>query len=689
MKTSKYFLVLSISIGFILLVIPMTMWADNLQTKQALSLQINNPGFETPFNKIGEYENNSQVWDLQVADGWNHFDLKQERLRFFSSCEWKEFNNGPVCEKVEGDEAQVIWTSSNVRFDAGVYQQISGLTIGESYGFQAATLMVFESTTNPVDNPDDPKMQRKVGIDPYGGTDPKSENVIWSPIDIKDVAWFWPSVGAKAMSSTMTVFVRVRGRKKPEVQFSNSQVWIDDASLDYAPTMESLTLDVGDFVNEQATITATWHGTIRDGFEFYASESQLCELSSGETTCDDPNWDGTWQDLHVFRGGDELPPTATTANFIATQGITYMVRARVWHRNTDGRPHNVASPWKFVSYFEDTPSPISQGKIMGTVFDTEGEGVNANVIISPTLTVMTTNDGKFDVETGAGTFNLMATTDTDWETMQPLTVMVPQSDTVIVTMTVTPPDNFIQNGGFENTMSDWQSTITAPTFITDGSMSGYSLAIPENAILTQTGYLTNAYQPNLSFWYKIINPDEQSRLVAQIFGRDTLTPTKPLILTESHGWKQAHLPLDLREFMTGTGSIGSVAISSTSFYTGMISVRFSIEKDGVKESHSAPQNYKFGTPNSQNTAYYLDDVSMGSILPEPTLQYIYLPLILKFSPTPELRFPESSANTFNLVSIEGSSLDKRTAQKRSNQILVAIRDTGQFMDTRSRKDWWE
>ena len=96
-----------------------------------------------------------------------------------------------------------IW-SDGVPFTSGIYQQVPNVTPGVAYiadiGWAAAQ-----------SGPDKAKdlIERMLGIDPLGGTDSTSPNVVWAGSSSKSRA---PDlrVSAVAQNTTITVFVRVR-----------------------------------------------------------------------------------------------------------------------------------------------------------------------------------------------------------------------------------------------------------------------------------------------------------------------------------------------------------------------------------------------------------------------------------------------------------------------------------------------
>jgi hypothetical protein len=73
------------------------------------------------------------------------------------------------------------------------------------------------------------EMHLRVGIDPYGGTDPFSANVIWSPEKPAFDHWVQFSVQAQAKGSAVTVFTH--SRAEWDYTRVNNDVYLDDASL--------------------------------------------------------------------------------------------------------------------------------------------------------------------------------------------------------------------------------------------------------------------------------------------------------------------------------------------------------------------------------------------------------------------------------------------------------------------------
>ncbi len=96
-----------------------------------------------------------------------------------------------------------IW-SDGVPFTSGIYQQVPNVTPGTAYvaaiGWAAAQINQEKKEG----------IERMLGIDPLGGTDSTSPNVVWGPVYSGTSRAPDLNVSAVAQNTTITVFVRVR-----------------------------------------------------------------------------------------------------------------------------------------------------------------------------------------------------------------------------------------------------------------------------------------------------------------------------------------------------------------------------------------------------------------------------------------------------------------------------------------------
>jgi len=560
LQIRKSKLVVGWFIGLALAALPVAAWAGNL---------LQNDGLEAPFVKYGEWSSQGVTFNLEVANGWERFFVPAgtydngSKLRYFRASALQFLYH--MTEKRDGEDAQLFWSTKP--FDAGIYQQITGLTPGESYGVQAGILQVYGKTTRPAQNG---KMFRSLGIDPTGGTDPTASTVIWGPEESRTPNWFYPGVGAQAISSTVTVFVRVRSLDDAPTYEENS-VWVDDVFMDVAPTT-SLNLTV----DSATQVTASWSGAPRSGFSLFAYEAQYRKTTAS-----------AWTGLQIFSSTSSAS-TNTAKSFAVEPGIEYVVRARTWHEQTGGDGHEIPGPW--------VEQHISTGGfITGRVLNSEGNPVSGATVTAAGLSAVTsTGNGAFELNTGAGVFEITATTGNRAST--PISVTVPTVvDIVPLTLTLRPPDDAITNGDFSAGLNGWAviggSLITTTAEYRSG---GSSLQLGGSATLSQTAAVAGMYRPVLSFWYKLTGD-----------GGDTFSA----YITPSGGgvWSLA----DSSFTAPGGWQFVSLPLNYTEVYTGPVWVSFNLTQTG----------------GLSDTVVYLDEVSLGKSWGGPIKTF--LPLVIR------------------------------------------------------------
>ena len=134
----------------------------------------------------------------EVADEWAPFVETENKPQFLRGK-----------ERTKGQSSQRIW-SDYVPFRAGIYQRVTGVTPGQNYIARAEMLSIFGVGDTPVPGMN---MGKQIGLDPHGGEDASSSNVIWSDVSWEDRAWqegeraLW--VSAIAEADAVTLFIRV------------------------------------------------------------------------------------------------------------------------------------------------------------------------------------------------------------------------------------------------------------------------------------------------------------------------------------------------------------------------------------------------------------------------------------------------------------------------------------------------
>ncbi len=190
--------------------------------------------------------------EVQVAPGWRAFWLDNPPpyavipsncIGLDSGCYWArpEFRGMTTAEfayRVHGGQLSQKYFTFGRQHEAGLYQQVSGITPGVRLRFSAyletwSCLAEGEwnnCPTAPYSNHPAP-MHTKVGIDPTGGTNPWASTVVWSQEVETFDHWtnFW--VEATAEADTVTVFIYSRPDWVDGWPRINNDVYVDDASL--------------------------------------------------------------------------------------------------------------------------------------------------------------------------------------------------------------------------------------------------------------------------------------------------------------------------------------------------------------------------------------------------------------------------------------------------------------------------
>jgi LysM repeat protein len=203
---------------------------------------LENPGFEAPFDKqccrtdLPPDRPPTPIDEIQMAQGWVGWWLEPgldaahptNGSPAWHRPEYRSANcHFPICAPRvhSGDDAQHYFTFYSLH-DAGVYQQVSGITPGSVVQF-SIYLQAWSTDTNIGPSQLTQNMNLRIGIDPFGGTDAFSPNVIWGDPGNSFDAWTLFTLQATAQSSQVTVFTR----STPYWGVQHNDVYLDDASL--------------------------------------------------------------------------------------------------------------------------------------------------------------------------------------------------------------------------------------------------------------------------------------------------------------------------------------------------------------------------------------------------------------------------------------------------------------------------
>lgn len=182
--------------------------------------------------------------EVQVVPGWRAYYVDTAPDGVPMPQQWKrpEFRDVKAAEfsyRVHGGLLAQKYFTFGGQHIAGLYQQVGNIAPGTPLRFSIymhtwSCMTTAEAwnicPTGSKSNSPSP-MHTKVGIDPYGGTNPWSPNVVWSSeIDAYD-QWTLFQVDAVAQAGTVTVFTYSYADWFDNVFRIHNDVYIDDGSL--------------------------------------------------------------------------------------------------------------------------------------------------------------------------------------------------------------------------------------------------------------------------------------------------------------------------------------------------------------------------------------------------------------------------------------------------------------------------
>jgi hypothetical protein len=508
----------------------------SLSLAAALQLLVN-PGLDDPFNPIDRTFHGSPQ---TLADGWHYYYVPDgtyngttgaSKLYWMSSHQFASAFGGLDYHR-EGNAAQVMWSS--YEFDAGIYQQVGGLSVGQDYAFEMGMASYWRGSGYPKT---DGKIKKCAGIDPYGGTSPTSTNVIWdwANCDSTDKTWPYLEMAATAQAPTMTVFVRIQAPDNESPNHTDlDYIFIDDGRMTLAPTAV-LTMPAA----STTTVSFSWAATAASGWTIRGVEVQYRDEA-----------DGIW---HVVQ--DKMHASQSSYEFAGQGGHVYTVRARPWQKLD-----NYDLPGLWV----EKQTQVA-GVFAGYVRNNFGAGIGG-AVISLTGRSTTSQSGGFFGLTPPVYGQVYSLTASAGGYVSPLpisAVVTDETSIALITFTLKPHDDAIFNGDFETDIGGWTTEAEgaggAAIAGGDGRRSGdASLELTGPVTLSQVVDLHDIYNPDLAFWYKPGSDQLEVRLEG-----DTASASR--VLEGGTGWQFAWLDLRLHEAYSGTITVSFRLADGTAY----------------------------------------------------------------------------------------------------------------------------
>lgn len=207
---------------------------------------LTNPGFESPFGKQcchtePDFPSNALIDEVQVPQGWMGWWRQPDSApQYLSRCdvkdappnciafhrpEWREA--APYADRIRtGLNAQKYFTFWSIH-EAGMYQRVTNVRAGQKLRFTVYMMAWSTDKAEVLVSVGQQTMNLKVGIDPYGGADPFSPNIVWSKAGDSYDVYGQFSVEAVAQKNAVTVFTYSR----PIYPLQHNDVYVDDAAL--------------------------------------------------------------------------------------------------------------------------------------------------------------------------------------------------------------------------------------------------------------------------------------------------------------------------------------------------------------------------------------------------------------------------------------------------------------------------
>lgn len=178
---------------------------------------LTNGGFEGDFRQV------DNIGELTVGEywmpWWNHEDTRPEFNAATYSIDPRRIREGQAAQH---------WFNTFSKSTSGIYQRIGGVPTGNVATF-GCWVQVFSSNKDNFDESNG-RLRVRIGIDPYGGVDPDSRDIVWSndghaiqPYD----KYEYLEVATLTKSDRLTVWVW----SQSEWPLKHNDVYVDACSL--------------------------------------------------------------------------------------------------------------------------------------------------------------------------------------------------------------------------------------------------------------------------------------------------------------------------------------------------------------------------------------------------------------------------------------------------------------------------
>lgn len=232
-------------------------------------------GYYAATNSRGETILLPNGWTLAATSPYSVPILSSARIWFEGSKGNCTTSNAHV-ERISGRDSLFV-SSLDIEtppepgkpFDVSIYQQVDAYP-GAAYSLSGWLLTLCGGSAVPTSCPSGYYMAKMLGIDPTGGTDPNSPNVVWGENrnnfvtpDNQRIGWANVRTSAVAQADKITVFARINS----PFRWHGNHGFIDALALVRAPvaslSVATATLGAGGL----PTVTVQWDGALGDDIQ--------------------------------------------------------------------------------------------------------------------------------------------------------------------------------------------------------------------------------------------------------------------------------------------------------------------------------------------------------------------------------------------------------------------------------------
>lgn len=362
-----------VALALALCLVPMFMHPGSAQPSSLLAAQVLNGDFEGAFLPYGNGEV-AQYWtayDLSSPGGLPQFRRSTWILLHGAASQmfWKDhglFHSGIM---------QVIKDSSSSSSSSGKLRIMAGRTI-------TAHAWTYSVYVSPSADKQHGKILKRLGVDPYGGSNPQSPNIIWTDWSLngQDKEWVRMDLQVEALASQVTLFIEAQNIEIG----GQDQVFIDNVSIE----------DQG---GPTATPTATRTPT--------PTPTPVIDVLRTISVGDQPKGIAVIPELNRFLVANSGADSVSRLDGIPGAHGSFDWRQSVFSSN-GSRPSNVAAdPDRCLAYVSNAGSSsvsvfnvcASTTQLVGSILLGDGKRPDGIAVLTTTNTIYVANVGSNSV----------------------------------------------------------------------------------------------------------------------------------------------------------------------------------------------------------------------------------------------------------------------------------------------------